>query len=348
MATMGVSKWPLYNSHDLFPKGFSQTNNILLIKNRMSLYSYNDPLLTFHQEAGKGGSSHTHTHMLKKTVIHVMTPNVSSQTTTMELLDAWNDDYNGVVINPNSLPLSANAFVSALRISLSYWKSKGKKGVWLKILLEQAELVPIAIQEGFNYHHAESGYVMLTYWIPDEVCLLPSSPSHQIGVCGFVINHKREVLVVKEKCPCNCSDMWKLPTGYVNKSEDIHSGAVREVREETGIDTVFLEIVAFRHAHLMAFENSDLLFICMLKPMSFDIKIDEKEIQAAKWMDIDEFMGEGFYVEDPMYKKVIDICIEAHEDGYTSGGYIGEQLPSKLDGKLSHLYHAPTISYNKT
>lgn len=37
-----------------------------------------------------------------------------------------------------------------------------------------------------------------------------------------------------------------------------------------------------RHAHLVAFENSDLLFVCMLKPLSFEITIDEKEIQAAK------------------------------------------------------------------
>jgi hypothetical protein len=53
----------------------------------------------------------------------------------------------------------------------------------------------LVFQEGFNYHHAESGYVMLTYWIPNEPSMLPGSPSHQIGVGGFVINDKREVLI---------------------------------------------------------------------------------------------------------------------------------------------------------
>jgi hypothetical protein len=52
----------------------------------------------------------------------------------------------------------------------------------------------LGFQEGFNYHHAESGYVMLTYWIPNEPCLLPASPSHQIGVAGFVINDKKQAL----------------------------------------------------------------------------------------------------------------------------------------------------------
>ncbi|KAL0315718.1 UNVERIFIED_CONTAM: Nudix hydrolase 8 [Sesamum radiatum] len=76
----------------------------------------------------------------------------------------------------------------------------GKKGIWLKLLEEQAELAPIAIQEGFAYHHAEPGYVMLTYWIPGEPCLLPPGPSHQIGVAGFVINDNKEVLVTGIPC----------------------------------------------------------------------------------------------------------------------------------------------------
>lgn len=276
-------------------------------------------------------------YVLRRKGIEVLSPNISSPSVPVEFLDAWEDEYDGVVINPENLPSSANAFASALRASMSNWELKGKRGIWLKILLEQADLVPIAIQEGFNFHHAEPGYVMLTYWLPNEPCLLPASPSHQIGIGGFVMNHKREVLVVKEKCPCSCSGVWKLPTGYINKSEEIFSGAVREVKEETGIDTIFLEMVAFRHAHLVAFEQSDLLFVCMLKPLTFEITIDEKEIQAAKWMPLDEFVSQPFYKEDHMSRKVIDICISKYDNRYN--GFIAHQMTSKLDRKLSYLYY---------
>lgn len=37
-----------------------------------------------------------------------------------------------------------------------------------------------------------------------------------------------------------------------------------------------------RHAQLVAFEKSDLMFVCMLKPLSSEIIIEEKEIQDAK------------------------------------------------------------------
>ncbi|KAK6944889.1 Pre-nudix hydrolase domain [Dillenia turbinata] len=271
----------------------------------------------------------------KKNGVQVMSPNVSSPSIAGECLDAWDDEYEGVIIDSTSLPSSANAFASTLRASLSFWKAKGKRGVWLKIYLEQADLVPIAIQEGFDYHHAEPGYVMLTHWVSEEPCMLPASPSHQIGIAGFV-------LVVKEKCPCSCAGVWKLPTGYINKSEEIFSGAVREVKEETGISTTFLEMVAFRHVHLVAFEKSDLLFVCMLKPLSFEITIDEKEIQAAKWMSLDELVEQPFYTEDQMSRKIIDICMARFED--RSLGFNPHQLVSKIDGKLTFLYYHNSTS----
>ncbi|KAL6226601.1 hypothetical protein ACLB2K_000563 [Fragaria x ananassa] len=123
---------------------------------------------------------------------------------------------------------------------------------------------------------------------------------------------------------------------FFTQSEDIFSGAIREVKEETGIETTFLKMVAFRHAHKVAFEQSDLLFVCMLKPLSSEITIDGKEIQAAKWMPLDEFIEQPYYEDDHLSNKVIDLCIAAHEDNYS--GFTGHQLNSKIDGKLSYLY----------
>ncbi|KAA8522189.1 hypothetical protein F0562_012862 [Nyssa sinensis] len=226
------------------------------------------------------------------------------------VLDAFDDEYGGVNVDSERLTFDANVFASRLRSSLSHWKIKGKKGVWLKLPLERSELVPIAVKEGFQYHHAESGYVMLTYWIPEGPCMLPANASHQVGVGGFVINDQKEVLVVQEKhCAPSLVGLWKIPTGFVLESEEIFTGAVREVKEETGIDTEFVEVVAFRHAHNVAFEKSDLFFICMLRPLSAQIIVDDQEIQAAKWMPLDEFVEQPLIQGDSMFKKIIDICI---------------------------------------
>ncbi|KAK8939218.1 Nudix hydrolase 8 [Platanthera zijinensis] len=262
----------------------------------------------------------------------------TSITRASELLDAYEDEYNGVIIDPQSLPDNANAFADVLQSSLVSWKLEGKKGVWLKILEQQAGLVPIALKQGFSYHHAEKGYVMLTYWIPDEPCVLPSTSTHQIGVGAFVMNENKEVLVVIEKkCPLRCSGMWKLPTGLINKSEEIFNGAIREVKEETGIETTFLEVVAFRHAHQVAFDKSDLFFVCMLKPLTLQINIDESEIEEAKWMALEEFLGLPFHRDDKLLRRITSICIAKYQNKYQ--GFTAQCMMSKFDDRLTYLYH---------
>ncbi|KAG5588951.1 hypothetical protein H5410_039465 [Solanum commersonii] len=168
-------------------------------------------------------------------------------------------------------------------------------GVILTTSKDQSQELPA---EGFQYHHAERGYVMMTYWIPEEPCMLPSNPSHQVGVGGFVINDKNEVLVVQEKhFTPSLSGLWKIPTGFIHEflrqtqSEEIFTGIVREVQEETGIDTEFVEVmIAFRHVHDVAFQKSDLFFVCLLRPLSKQIMVDDLEIQNAKWMPLVEFV----------------------------------------------------------
>ncbi|XP_021768011.1 nudix hydrolase 8-like [Chenopodium quinoa] len=253
-------------------------------------------------------------------------------------LDYFDDEYGGVIVNPDRLPSNPNVFASLLQSSLSQWITKGKKGVWLKLPSEYSELVPMAIKEGFQYHHAESGYVMLTYWIPEGPCMLPANASHQVGVGGFVINDKNEVLVVQEKyCAPPYVGFWKIPTGFIHESEEIYTGAVREVQEETGIDTEFVEVIAFRHAQNMAFEKSDLFFICMLKPLSSEIKVDDHEIEAAKWMPVVDFVKQPWIQEDSMLKKVTDIFIARMGKKYC--GLFAHHLISKFDDRSSTLYY---------
>ena len=44
----------------------------------------------------------------------------------------------------------------------------------------------------------------------------------QVGIGAFVMNERREVLMVQEKTgPLRGKGMWKLPTGLVNIGEDI-------------------------------------------------------------------------------------------------------------------------------
>ena len=70
---------------------------------------------------------------------------------------------------------------------------------------------------------------------------LPGGPTHQIGIGALVIHPlSGKMLAVREKSgPAARAKLWKMPTGLTDPGEDIATAAVRELKEETGLDCVF-------------------------------------------------------------------------------------------------------------
>ncbi|KAJ6814341.1 nudix hydrolase 10-like isoform X1 [Iris pallida] len=265
-----------------------------------------------------------------------VSPVPAGQGEEIELLDSVDDDHGGVLVEME-VPMSSGKFVSCLRASMLGWKQQGKRGVWLKLPIALANLVQPAVEEGFKYHHAEPSYLMLVYWIPATKNTLPINATHRVGVGAFVMNDKGEVLAVQERSgKLRGSGLWKFPTGVVDQGEDIFAGAIREVKEETGIDTEFLEVLAFRQSHMSFFEKSDLFFVCMLRPLSFDILKQESEIEAAQWMPIKEFAAQPSAQKHELLKHIIDAGWARAQKLYT--GLSPVCIKSAFTDRQSYLY----------
>ncbi|CAI0374274.1 unnamed protein product [Linum tenue] len=253
----------------------------------------------------------------------------------VKLLTSVNDQHGGVIVELSE-PIDSGIFASMLRISISEWRKLGKKGVWIKLPIELCSLVEVAVKEGFWYHHAEPTYLMLVSWLPGGAHPLPPNASHRVGVGAFVMNEKREVLVVQENSGIfRGTGIWKFPTGVVEEGEDLCTAAVREVKEETAIDAEFMEILAFRQTHKAYFEKSDLFFLCMLRPISFDVQRQEAEIEAAKWMPWDEYVAQPFVQKTEFVKHISDICLAKVDGDYT--GFCAIPTASS-GGQMGHVY----------
>ncbi|PSR96466.1 Nudix hydrolase [Actinidia chinensis var. chinensis] len=253
----------------------------------------------------------------------------------IKLLDASEDAYGGVIVDMKE-PMDSEVFASLLRASTSQWRQQGKTGIWIKLPIELVNLVEAAVKEGFRYHHAEASYLMLVKWIPKTNSTLPANASHRVGIGACVMNDKGEVLVVQENGgKFKGTGVWKFPTGVVDEGEDIFMAAMREVKEETGIETQFLEVLAFRQSHNSFFGKSDLFFVCMLRPLSWDIQKQDSEIEAATWMPLEDYAAQPFVQKHEQFSYIARICLEKKNNNYT--GFCAVHTTTAFSSKKNYL-----------
>ena len=105
----------------------------------------------------------------------------------------------------HSIPSWLTSISDPTPASLEVWQAEGKRGVWVQIPLSQAELVPVVAKVccvtlslawlhssciscsltklGFEFHHTQPGYIMMTKWLPsEEPSTLPTYATHYIGM----------------------------------------------------------------------------------------------------------------------------------------------------------------------
>eukprot|EP01100_Stratorugosa_tubuloviscum_P010598 TRINITY_DN455_c0_g1_i1.p1 TRINITY_DN455_c0_g1~~TRINITY_DN455_c0_g1_i1.p1 ORF type:complete len:280 (+),score=120.50 TRINITY_DN455_c0_g1_i1:61-840(+) len=197
------------------------------------------------------------------------------------------DIYNGITIS--EFPEDPETFYTILENSIEIWKQQGKRGVWLKIKPINSNLIEKALKLGFQFHHAVPTHLIMSNWLSNEPNRLPRYASHYIGAGALIINDNNELLVVKERFAAR--KFWKLPGGLADPGENICDTAIREAFEETGIQSSFESVLAFRFLAKYAFDCSDIFFVVRLKPLTTEIKIDYNEIENCCWMPIDEFLN---------------------------------------------------------
>ena len=208
------------------------------------------------------------------------------------------DPYNGITIDSKDLTNDKNEF----EINLDYLieETENKRNlIWIYIDIKRSEFIPIATKRSFVFHSCSETYVLLVKkLLPNAI--VPTAANHTMGVGVVVINENKELLVVKERV----SNLgYKLPGGHIDDAEMISTACVREVFEETGIEVEFESIISLGHFYPHQFNKSNLYILCIAKAKSSTINIyDTKEIEDAKWVNVDEYLSDDNVLE---YSKAI-------------------------------------------
>lgn len=226
----------------------------------------------------------------------------------MQALTAEPNAFRGIVIKPSNLPVDPGVFRERLGHSLNVWEAEGYQVVWMETPIQQAALIPVAVEAGFVFHHSTDDYLMLTRRLKPDA-FIPNHATHYVGAGGVVLNDRQEVLVVCERFRGkDRPPYYKLPGGALHPAEHLTDGVIREVFEETGVPTRFQTLVCLRHWHGYRYGKSDIYFVCRLEPLHQIIKMQATEIEACFWMPVrDYFRSEHV---SAFNKKIVNAAIE--------------------------------------
>jgi 8-oxo-dGTP pyrophosphatase MutT (NUDIX family) len=208
----------------------------------------------------------------------------------MEILPFAPDMFGGVTVETETLPEDADVFRTQLAQSIEHWRTDGVRLVWLDVPIQRAQLIPVAVAAGFIFHHAAEDHAMMTCRLV-EGAFIPGHATHYIGAGGVVLNSRDELLVVCERHRRTKQPYYKLPGGALQSGEHLVDGVIREVLEETGVQTRFESLVCFRHWHGYRYGKSDIYFVCRLSPLSDELIMQAEELEECLWMPVQDYLN---------------------------------------------------------
>ncbi|RDI41475.1 NUDIX domain-containing protein [Falsibacillus pallidus] len=109
-----------------------------------------------------------------------------------------------------------------------------------------------------------------------------------LGVSGLVVDENGRWLVVKKKYS-GLKGKWSFPAGFVKNDETADEAVMREVLEETGIDTSLNGLIGLRTGVIKG-EISDNMLLFALSPLHTNIKIQHDELMDVQWMHPDALL----------------------------------------------------------
>lgn len=105
-------------------------------------------------------------------------------------------------------------------------------------------------------------------------------------ICGALVFRKDKFVLVKE-AQKQVYGKWNYPAGHLDFEENILEAAIREVKEETGLDVELEGLLGIYQTHEEG--NNAVIFIFKAIVIRGNLKYAKGELLDAKWFTYEEF-----------------------------------------------------------
>lgn len=102
-------------------------------------------------------------------------------------------------------------------------------------------------------------------------------------IAGCVVEKDNKILMVQEGLDF-CYGQWNYPAGHVDEFENITEAAIREVKEETGLDVKLKGVLPILETELK--DETHIIIRFVAEVIGGEISFDSNEILDVKWLDI--------------------------------------------------------------
>ena len=115
---------------------------------------------------------------------------------------------------------------------------------------------------------------------------------NEVGI--FIINDKKEILLEKRSANKRFNpNKWGLCAGHVDAYETLEEAALREIKEEVGLDVSIEELIPYGEKEVTIKDsNSHITYFYYVKcnKKEDEFIIQEEELSKVKWFNIDEII----------------------------------------------------------
>lgn len=123
---------------------------------------------------------------------------------------------------------------------------------------------------------------------------------------GIVFNDKGQVLITQH----SSNKHWGFPKGHIEKDQSSKQAALREVKEEGGIEAEIIEKVG-ENKYFYSMDNEKrfkVVVMFLMKYKSGDIKDHDFEVSEARWVIPQEALNIlSFSTDKELLKKAMEM-----------------------------------------
>lgn len=127
---------------------------------------------------------------------------------------------------------------------------------------------------------------------------------------GIVFNNEGQVLLINNAALRNPKkSYWGFPKGHIDPGESSKDAAIREVKEETGLDVEIIQKIG-DSKYTFTFEGEKIfkvVIMFLMKKVGGEIKVQEEELLGAEWVSSEDALTKLSFPKD---KELFKLAIE--------------------------------------